>query len=123
MFELFWMGGIEFMSVLTLMFLVALIFSALSASDIFSKGLKGEEVKRRLDYVKFFGLLALVTGVLGQFIGMFSAFQAIEQVGEVSQAMLAGGLKVSSITSIYGMLIFVITRLVWFGLHYKANKQ
>ncbi|CAD5258092.1 MULTISPECIES: MotA/TolQ/ExbB proton channel family protein [unclassified Imperialibacter] len=122
MFELFWMGGIEFMSVLTLMFLAALIFSGLSASDIFSKGLKGDEVKRRLDYVKFFGLLALVTGVLGQLIGMFMAFQAIEQIGEVSQAMLAGGLKVSSITSIYGMLIFVITRLIWFGLHYKANK-
>jgi len=122
MFELFWMGGIEFMSILTLMFLAALIFGGLSASDIFSKGLKGDEVKRRLDYVKFFGLLALVTGVLGQLIGMFMAFQAIEQIGEVSQAMLAGGLKVSSITSIYGMLIFVITRLIWFGLHYKANK-
>ena len=116
------MGGIEFMSILTLMFLAALIFGGLSASDIFSKGLKGDEVKRRLDYVKFFGLLALVTGVLGQLIGMFMAFQAIEQIGEVSQAMLAGGLKVSSITSIYGMLIFVITRLIWFGLHYKANK-
>jgi hypothetical protein len=86
------------------------------------QGLKGGEVKRRLDYVKFFGLLALVTGVLGQLIGMFMAFQAIEQIGEVSQAMLAGGLKVSSITSIYGMLIFVVTRLIWFGLHYKANK-
>lgn len=110
------------MSALTLMFLAALLFCALSASDIFSKGLRGEAVKSRLEYVRFFGLLALVTGVLGQLIGLYGAFAAIEQAGEVSQALLAGGLKVSSITTIYGFIIFVLTRLVWFGLHYKASK-
>lgn len=110
------------MSVLTILFFAALLFCGLSASDIFSKGLKGDAVKRRLDYIRFFGLLALVTGVLGQLIGLYGAFGAIEQAGEVSQALLAGGLKVSSITTIYGLIIFVLTRLIWFGLHYKANK-
>lgn len=122
MFELFFMGGIEFMTVLTIMFLTALLFCALAASDIFSKGLRAEQVNSKLEYVRSFGLLALVTGVLGQMIGLYGAFIAIEEVGQVSQAMLAGGVKVSSITTIYGLIIFVITRLLWFGLHYKANK-
>jgi hypothetical protein len=30
----------------------------------------------------------------------------------VSQAMLAGGLKVSSITSIYGLLIYIVSLLI-----------
>lgn len=122
MFELFFMGGIEFMTVLTIMFLTALLFCALAASDIFSKGLRTEQVNSKLEYVKFFGLLALVTGVLGQMIGLYSAFTAIAEAGQVSQAVLAEGVKASSITTIYGLIIFVITRLLWFGLHYKANK-
>jgi biopolymer transport protein ExbB/TolQ len=121
MFELFWMGGVEFMSILTLMFLASLLFAIRASVAVFSKGEKGEQVNSKLNYVKSFGLLALVTGILGQLIGMYSAFSAIEQMGEVSQAMLAGGLKVSSITTIYGLLIFVITRLIWFVIHYKAN--
>ena len=121
MFELFWMGGVEFMSILTLMFLASLLFAIRASVAVFSKGEKGEQVNSKLNYVKSFGLLALVTGILGQLIGMYSAFSAIEQMGEVSQAMLAGGLKVSSITAIYGLLIFVITRLIWFVIHYKAN--
>lgn len=109
------------MSILTLMFLASLLFAIRASVAVFSKGEKGEQVNSKLNYVKSFGLLALVTGILGQLIGMYSAFSAIEQMGEVSQAMLAGGLKVSSITTIYGLLIFVITRLIWFVIHYKAN--
>lgn len=122
MFDLFFMGGIEFMTALTLMFLAALVFSVRAASDIFSKGLRAEQVNSKLEYIRFFGLLALVSGVLGQMIGLYGAFIAIEEMGQVSQAMLAGGVKVSSITTIYGLVIFVITRLLWFGLHYKANR-
>lgn len=110
------------MSILTLMFIAALVFSVRSARAVFSQGKTGAEVQTSLDYVKSFGLLALVTGILGQLIGLYSAFAAIEEVGQVSQAMLAGGLKVSSITTMYGLLIFVITRLVWFVIHFKANK-
>lgn len=62
--------------------------------------------------VKQLGLLALAIGALGQMIGLFGAFEAIESAGGVSQAMLAGGLKVSSITTIYGLLIYVISLLL-----------
>ena len=110
------------MTVLTIMFLAALLFCVLAASDIFSRGLRADQVNNKLEYVRSFGLMALVTGVLGQMIGLYGAFIAIEEIGQVSQAMLAGGVKVSSISTIYGLIIFVITRLLWFGLHYKANK-
>jgi len=33
-------------------------------------------------------------------------------MGGVSQAMLAGGLKVSSITSIYGLIIYIVSILI-----------
>lgn len=57
--------------------------------------------------VKSLGLLAAVTGILGQLIGLFSAFEHIQQVGTVSPAILAGGFKVSMITTMYGIIIYL----------------
>ncbi len=88
------MGGPLFMGMLTL------IFIALIVAAVLKKG------------VKEIGLLALAMGFLGQLIGLMGAFEGIEAMGGVSQSMLAGGLKVSSITSIYGLLIYIISLIV-----------
>ena len=94
MLDYFYMGGPLFMGMLTL------IFIALIVTAVLKKG------------VKEIGLLALAMGFLGQLIGLMGAFEGIEAMGGVSQSMLAGGLKVSSITSIYGLLIYIISLIV-----------
>ncbi len=100
------------MSILSLE-LIAVIYAAVSY-------LKKEEKKSKdLDLIKSIGLFALVTGVFGQLIGLFSAFKYIQEAGSVSHAMLAGGLKVSLITTMYGTLIFLISYGVWFILRRK----
>ena len=58
------------------------------------------------------GLLALTIGILGQVLGLYSAFKGIEEVGQVSQQMMAGGLKVSSITTIYGLIIYILSLIL-----------
>lgn len=55
------------------------------------------------------GLLALATGILGQIIGLYQMFEGIEMMNGVSPAMIAGGLKVSSITTLYGLLIYILS--------------
>lgn len=95
MFHLFYAGGPLFMSILTLELLL-LLFSAFKLQE----------------WVKEIGILALATGILGQIIGLYAAFEAIEAAADISPAMLAGGLKVSLITTIYGLLIFVISLLI-----------
>jgi hypothetical protein len=87
--EYFMMGGPLFMSILTLL-LIGVVYAALQRKAI----------------LKEFGLAALAFGFLGQLIGLLGAFEAIEAAGGVSQSILAGGLKVSSITSIYGLMIY-----------------
>ena len=62
--------------------------------------------------VKELGLLALAVGFMGQLLGLFGAFEGIEQMGGVSQPILAGGLKVSSITSVYGLLIYIVSLVI-----------
>ncbi|MEL0146377.1 MAG: hypothetical protein VW808_05565 [Schleiferiaceae bacterium] len=94
MLDYFMMGGPLFMGILTLILLL-MIYAAV-----------------RNGCVKELGLLALAVGFMGQLLGLFGAFEGIEQMGGVSQAMLAGGLKVSSITSIYGLLIYTVSLLI-----------
>ncbi len=98
MIELFQMGGMLFMSILTIE-LSVIIFLVLKA--FLNKDPKSSNIRS-------VGLLAAITGVLGQLIGLFQAFDVISQVGTVSPALLAGGLKVSMITTIYGVIIYMI---------------
>lgn len=94
MLDYFIMGGPLFMGILTLILLL-MIYGA---------------VRKR--YVKELGLLALAVGFMGQLLGLFGAFEGIEQMGGVSQPILAGGLKVSSITSVYGLLIYIVSLVI-----------
>lgn len=58
--------------------------------------------------LKELGLLALAIGILGQLIGIYDAFSVFETT-EISSALLAGGLKVSLTTTLYGLLIYILS--------------
>jgi flagellar motor component MotA len=117
MIDLFHMGGALFMGVLTLLLLIILLIAVVSVLHIINgKPVHAVRIRHQLNYLRSVGLFALVFGILGQMIGLYSAFQHIEAVGNISSSMLAGGLKVSSICTLYGMCIFLISYLIWFGL-------
>jgi len=63
------------------------------------------------DKLKTYGSLALSSGVFGSFIGLYSAFMTIQEVGDVSPSVLAGGLRVALICTLYGLLVYVISRV------------
>ena len=124
MIELFIEGGVLFMGLLTLVGLVMFSVAVINGAAIFSNKIGDEALRRhRLGYIKSIGLFALITGFLGQLIGLYSAFEYMANVDSVSSDILAGGLKVSSITSLYGMLIFLISYLVWFFLEGALNRS
>ena len=95
MLDLFYQGGPLFMTVLTILLLGVIVC-----------------FWKFPEWIKEVGLLALSFGILGQIIGLYSAFKAIEQMGQVSQEMMAGGLKVSSITTMYGLVIYIISLIL-----------
>ena len=112
------------MSILTIIALSAFSVAIINAIPIFTNKVADVGITRhKLGYIKSLGLFALVVGLLGQLIGLYSAFQAIEAMGEIPPAMLAGGLKVSSITSLYGMIIFVLAYLIWFLLDTSLTRS
>ena len=82
--------------------------------ETFEKSLKkiikkrdDKQLLQSIQWLKSLGTLGLVVGVLGQLIGLFSAFSVIETSQGISPTMLASGLKVSMITTLYGLIIYI----------------
>lgn len=115
MIELYRMGGPLHMGILTIILTAGLIIAVFALIKILN-GSDRSHIQGLLGFVKSIGLFVLVAGLLFQMMGLYSAFQAIEEAGSASPALLAGGLKVSSITTIYGMISFVILYLAYFGM-------
>ncbi|MEA3477600.1 MAG: MotA/TolQ/ExbB proton channel family protein [Bacteroidota bacterium] len=120
----FVMGGSLFMSILTILLVIIVAVSVYFAVTIASgKATEKANFKNQLRYVKTLGLFTMITGILGQMIGLFSAFTAIEAAGDVSPAMLMGGLKVSMITTLTGVVIYLISIIIWFLLDLFYQKK
>lgn len=125
MMDLFYQGGTLFMGMLTIILIVMIVASIMNAVQIFSGKVTEAEAKaRKIGYTRSIGLFALVIGLLGQLIGLFSAFQAIE-IGaiHVSPAILAAGFKVSMITTVYGVIIYALSFVIWFGLSAAIDRK
>ena len=115
MFELFYMGGPLFMGILSLLLLVVIVLALAFGTKAYNNQVKNvENFRNQMGYIKSVGLFAMVTGILGQLIGLYQAFVAIEQAGDISPSMLTGGLKVSMITTLYGVFIYLFSILLWF---------
>ena len=56
-------------------------------------------------------LLGLVIGFFAAIIGLITAFDSLEAMGNVEPAVFADELKVSLLSATFGLLTFVIIRL------------
>ena len=66
------------------------------------------------------GLLGLVIGFFASIIGMIESFDAIESFGgDMSPGILAGGLKVSFLTILFGTFTFIVSRIGLLILKWK----
>jgi biopolymer transport protein ExbB/TolQ len=76
------------------------------------QGLTAEQLNNKIGIVRSVGILALVLGILGQLLGLYDMFVAIQEMENVAPTLLAGGLKVSMITTLYGLIIFLVSLLL-----------
>ncbi len=103
-------GGPLFMGIVSI-FGFLMLFHAIKSTIkiVFKKDYSG----KGLVYILLFGSMAFILGVLGQAIGMFEAFAAIQEAGDISPGMIAGGFKVSMIAPLNGTLYFIISIPIW----------
>jgi hypothetical protein len=114
MFDLFYMGGPLFMGILTILLFALLAIAGFDLFLLIRRDYRDiESLRKRVVYIKAIGTVALATGFLGQMLGLFQAFGVIEDSGNVSSSLLASGLKISMISPLYGIAIFILSWLLW----------
>ena len=75
--------------------------------------------KAWLDAILFWGGFATISGLLGTLIGITIAAQSVEAAGEVNVTLMWGGIKVSLLSSLFGILILAFASLLWFVLQLR----
>ena len=106
------------------MFMYPLLFMLITCIALIIKAfLRSAENDKVVLLIKHISLFALVYGFLGFMLGMIDAFDAISRATSVHPAVLAGGLKIGLLSPVFGMFVFLITRLGLIGLMLKNNKH
>jgi hypothetical protein len=122
MIRLFLEGG-PYMILLALLAVVVLLLSVKWAFKLFfSRGGEPDRGARGVDAILFWGCVSAVLGFLGQFTGAYISLSVIRKAGLLNPALLAEGIAVSLITTIFGLAILFFSVLVWFGLRYRLNR-
>jgi biopolymer transport protein ExbB len=66
-----------------------------------------------LTWISLFIATAPMLGFLGTVIGMVQAFDAIEAAGDISPTIVAGGIKVALLTTVFGLISAIILQLFY----------
>lgn len=118
--SLFYQGGPQFMSVLTILLIITTAwFIYHFFVSYHSKKINQEKLLRLFGYGKSMGLFALIVGITGQMVGLYSMFSAIEEAvlsgKEILPALVYGGIRVTMICTMYGISIYLFSLLLWFA--------
>ena len=76
-------------------------------------GVQAGLLEKNLSWITLFIAMAPSLGFLGTVVGMVQAFDAIEQAGDISPTVVAGGMKVALITTIGGLIVALILQVFY----------
>lgn len=78
-------------------------------------------LERGLSWLSLFIALAPMLGFMGTVIGMIGAFDAIAAAGDISPAIVAGGIKVALLTTVFGLIVAIILQIFYNYLVAKVD--
>jgi biopolymer transport protein ExbB len=78
-------------------------------------------LEKGLSWISLFIALAPMLGFMGTVIGMIGAFDAIEAAGDISPSLVAGGIKVALLTTVFGLIVAMILQVFYNYLVSKVD--
>ncbi len=76
-------------------------------------GVQASYLEQGCSWITLFIAMAPSLGFLGTVIGMVMAFDQIQQAGDISPTVVAGGMKVALITTIFGIVVALILQVFY----------
>ncbi|GAA0873098.1 hypothetical protein GCM10009117_22450 [Gangjinia marincola] len=105
-------GGPVFMWPIVIVFIVLV---ALFVRQLVSTADK----QKTITLLSNISIFILSWGALGTVIGLIEAFDSIEGAGDVSKGMMAGGIKLAFLTTVFSLVTFIFGRLFIVVLNLK----
>ncbi|MBS4012200.1 MAG: MotA/TolQ/ExbB proton channel family protein [Bacteroidetes bacterium] len=70
-------------------------------------------LEMNLTWISLFIAIAPMLGFMGTVIGMIGAFDAIAAAGDISPTIVASGIKVALLTTVFGLIVAVILQIFY----------
>lgn len=70
-------------------------------------------LEKGLVWISLFIALAPMLGFLGTVVGMIQAFDKIQAAGDISPTVVAGGIKVALLTTVFGLISAIILQIFY----------
>lgn len=70
-------------------------------------------LEKGLVWISLFIAIAPMLGFMGTVIGMIQAFDRIEAAGDLSPSVVAGGIKVALLTTVFGLIVAIILQILY----------
>lgn len=84
-------------------------------------GVQTARLESNMSWIGFFIAVAPSLGFLGTVIGMVQAFDDIEKAGDISPTIVAGGMKVALLTTVFGLITAIILQVFYSYLVSKID--
>lgn len=76
-------------------------------------GVQMGQLEKNVSWVSLFIALAPMLGFMGTVIGMIQAFDKIEAAGDMQPSLVAGGIKVALLTTVFGLVVAIILQVFY----------
>ena len=88
-------------------------FDMVEKSVVAYGGVQMSRLQTNLGWLGLFIALAPMLGFLGTVIGMVFAFDDIQKAGDISPTVVAGGMKVALLTTVFGLIVAIILQIFY----------
>jgi len=103
-------------------FMIPLFILILLTIVLFFMAINGKrDLQKTSQLIGHISLFSLIWGFLGSTIGLITAFDAIDGMGNVAQPMMAGGLKIALLSTMMGLITFLIGRVTMIFISLKSK--
>ncbi|WP_108866574.1 MotA/TolQ/ExbB proton channel family protein [Aquimarina aquimarini] len=76
-------------------------------------GVQMGQLEKNVSWVSLFIALAPMLGFMGTVIGMITAFDKIEAADDMQPSLVAGGIKVALLTTVFGLIVAIILQIFY----------
>ena len=76
-------------------------------------GVQMGQLEKYVSWISLFIALAPMLGFMGTVIGMIQAFDKIEAAGDMQPSLVAGGIKVALLTTVFGLIVAIILQIFY----------